>query len=308
MTLRMRSSILLMPLAAVLALYATTPAVSAGTQGDTKSIFISALDPEGKPVLDLKLGEVLIREDTSDREVVSVKPATQPLSVAILADTSKAAATGGFSAGNSAGELIRDVRAAASAIAETILAKSPESQVMLMQFGQASVMTVPFTSNLADVQKGIGRLVPDPKGASVLLEAIMETGREMQKRPTPRRHIISLNIEPGDEQSREPPNKIMQQLRDSGASIWSVSLQKGDNKNASRDLVLNGLTKQTGGKREYIVGQSALVGIVTGFSNALLNQFEITYRRPANATPPQVVLVGTMRPGMQVLTSKFAPK
>ena len=127
-----------------------------------------------------------------------------------------------------------------------------------MEFGQAAVTVVPFTTSGPDLEKGINRLSGKPRSASVLLEAINAASNNLAKRPSPRRAIVSLNIEPGDEQSREDPKRIVESLRKSVAQLWCVSIQKGALKNPQRDVVLNVFTKNTGGDREFIVGQSAI--------------------------------------------------
>ena len=119
--------------------------------------------------------------------------------------------------------------------------------------------------------------------------------------------MVSINVEPGTELSREPPNNIMNQLGKAQAPLFSVSLQKGDNRNQSRGVVLPQLAKQTGGRHEIIVGQSALVMLLqntVGFLNA---QYEITYTRPAGPTPG-ALQVGTTRPNVTIYASRFPPQ
>jgi VWFA-related protein len=271
------------------------PGSAAATQGKDKSIFVSALDASGKPLKDLTIPELRIREDGVDREVTGLMPAIDPLTIALLADTTKAAA-----------EYTRDIRDALSAFVHRIRAASPDAPITLMEFGQASITVVPFTTSTEDLDKGINKLVGKPNAASVLLEAIIEASGQLAKRPSPRRAIVVLNMEPSDEQSREDPKKINDALRKSGAQLWAVSLQKGTMKNPTRDIVLNALTRNTGGNREFIVGQSALVAVLTSYADALTSQYELTYKRP-NASA-QVVQVGTTRQGLKLHASGFAPQ
>jgi hypothetical protein len=316
MTTRSLRRLAVMPLAALLGFAAvTTPALNATSpvadlQSD-KSIYLTALDANGNAVTDLTLGEVALREDNKDREIVSVKRATQPLAIVLLADTSKEAGTTGLMSRqdtvSGSAELIRDIRSALTGFAKGVNAASPESTMELMEFGQAAMTVSRMTSNMADVEKGIGKLFPKPGAASVLLEAIVEASKTLAKAPTPRRAIVVLNIEPGDEQSRQEPKKMNDELLRSGAALWAVSLQKGQGKNEMRGVVLEGLTKNTGGRRESIVGQSALETIMKTFADNLTSQYEVTYRRPAGESA-RVVQVGVMRTGLKLYASIFAPK
>lgn len=300
----LRYSMFVIPVGLVLAFM---PSLSA-RQGAQKTIFVSVLDAKGVPVKDLKQDELRAAEDGKEVQVASAKLSTQPLSIVLLADTSKVAGSGGIAqtTTSGAGEPIRDIRAALSAVNAQVHAESPDSELAMMEFGQASIMMTDFTKSAAEFEKNIPKLFPKPDADSVLLEAILESAKQLEKRPNARRAIIAINIEPGNEQSREPANNILKELAKAHAAIFSVSLQFGTNQNQSRGIVLDGLTKNTGGKRDFIVGQSALVNLVKSYVDILLSQYEVTYTRTANA--PQVVQVGTTRPGMTLLASRFPPQ
>ena len=260
-----------------------------------RTIFFAALDEAGKPVRDMRTDEILIREDGVDREIVSVKPSTETLNIMLLADTTAAV-----------DEMLLDVRTALIAFVRQVHAVSPDAQISLMEFGQAAVTVVPFTTSDADLEKGVNRLSGKPRSASVLLEAINAASNNLGKRPSPRRAIVSLNIEPGDEQSREEPKRIVESLRKSLAQLWCVSIQKGALKNPQRDVVLNAFTKNTGGDRQFIVGQSAIATHLKSFADALTSQYEATYKRPG--TKAQAVQIGVTRAGVRLHASGFAPQ
>lgn len=305
----------LVPLAGLLGLFATlgtfgVPAVTATAQ-DEKILYLTAVDQNGKSVTDLTTKEVMIREDNQDREVVSVKRSTQPLSVVILADTTKSAGATGIMSrqGSTAGsaELIRDIRVAIGSFVKDMAAANPESQMELMEFGQAAITVTKMTSNVSDLDKGIARLFPKPDAASVLLEAIIEASKSLSKTKTPRRAIVALNVEPGDEQSRQNIRQLHEELSKSRAGLWAVSLQVGANRNAARGLVLETLTANTGGRREFIHAESALEAMMKNFADNLLSQYEVTYRRPGGGKA-QGVLVGVMRDGLKLYASRIPPQ
>ncbi len=260
-----------------------------------RTLIFSALDEAGKPVKDIRTDEILIREDGVDREIVSVKPSTETLNIMLLADTTAAL-----------DEMLLDVRKALMAFVNQVHAVSPTAQISLMEFGQAAVTAVPFTTSGPDLEKGINRLSGKPRSASVLLEAINAASNNLAKRPSPRRAIVSLNIEPGDEQSREDPKRIVESLRKSVAQLWCVSIQKGALKNPQRDVVLNVFTKNTGGAREFIVSPSAIASYLEKFADALTSQYEATYKRPA--TKAQAVQIAVTRTGVRLHASGFAPQ
>jgi hypothetical protein len=205
-----------------------------------------------------------------------------------------------------AGEMLRDLRVSLTAFVHQVHSVSPDAQISLMEFGQAAVTVVPFTTSDPDLEKGINRLVGKPRSGSVLLEAINAASNNLAKRPSPRRAIVALNIEPSDEQSREDSKRIVESLRRSVAQLWCVSIQRGALKNPQRDVVLNVLTKNTGGAREFIVGQSAIETHLKVFADALTFQYEATYKRPGSRA--QAVQIGVTRPGVRLHASGFAPQ
>ena len=292
------------------ALVLTSPDLT-GWEQDEKILYLTALDAKGNSVADLKTADVLIREDGQDREVVNVKISTQPLQIVMLADTTKeAGATGMMTRQDTvagAAELIRDIRVALTAFSRDILAANPESKIELMEFGQAAVPVTKLTSNLADIEKGINRLFPKPNADSVLLEAIMDASKTLEKAKATRPVITVLNIEPSNELSIPTPAKMVAELEKSHAQLWAVSLQKTQATHQSRGVVLGTLTKNTGGRRESIAGQQALETLFKQYAANMLGQYEVTYRRPAG-TKARQVQVGVMRNDLKLLANIIAPK
>lgn len=112
---------------------------------------------------------------------------------------------------------------------------------------------------------------------------------------------------PTDEQSRQQPNQMLQQVVASGASVWAVSYNSGTVAQDPRGVVLEALAKNTGGRRETIASQSALELYMTNIATALANQYEVTFRRPAGAQP-KLLQVGVRRQGLSLHTSIYPPK
>jgi hypothetical protein len=259
-------------------------------------VYISVVDGTGKPVKDLQAADFKVGEDNVVREITSVKLATEPLFVQILGDSTR-----------SADKLVRDFRVSLASFVHEVLGASPESQMSLMEFGQASIMITNFTSKPADLEKGINRLIPKPDAESVLLEAVVEAGKNFGKKAGPRRAIVAVNIEPGNEASRTPPAKIQEELMKSGASLWVLSLQLQNQLNPARDGVLKVLTQNSGGTRQFISAPSGLEPWLKSYADVLLSQYAVTYKRPAGPAP-QAMMWNVARPGVKVLASVWPPQ
>jgi len=150
--------------------------------------------------------------------------------------------------------------------------------------------------------------VSRPGVGSVLGEALEAANKELAQRPGTRKAIVSLNLEPSNEQSFENAQAIKDAFRKSGAQLWSVSVQRGGLKNSKRDVVLNDFGKLSGGQRDFVVAISAVEGILKGYATALVYQYEVVYKRPESNKEPKAIQMGTTRPDVKLHASGFPPK
>jgi hypothetical protein len=290
----------------VLVVVLLVPAAVRTQGGVDKSLYLSVLDAAGKPVKDIVADEVLIREDGVDRQVVAVKPAAQPISVAVLIDTAQGVRV--VDAYGTPEEYVRDLRVAIGGFAKHLLGQSPNASVSLMEFGQAAITMVKYTSDPMEFDKGVNRIVSRPGVGSVLGEALEAANKDLAQRPGGRKAIVSLNLEPSNEQGFENGKQIGDAFRKSGAQLWSVSVQRGKLQNSKRDVVLNDFAKLSGGKRDFVVGISAVEGILKGYADALIYQYEVVYKRPESNKEAKVVQVGIRRDGVKTHSSGYPPK
>jgi len=309
MSSRVRTLVPVLPLVIVIIVIAVlfaTPTLRAIPQGGIdKSLFVAVLDENGRPVRQFTADDVLIREDGQDRTVVAVKPASQPISVAFLIDTAQG--TRVKDAYGTPEEYVRDMRVSADAFMKQILALAPDASISLMEFGQAAITMVKYTNDINELTKGINHIVSRPGVGSVMAEALEAANKELAERPSPRRAIVSINLEPSDEQSFDNAKAIAQSFSKSGAQLWAVSVQRGGLKNSKRDVVLNDFAKASGGRRDFVIGISAVPDILKAYANALAMQYEVVFKRPESVKVAKMIQVGT-RQGLKVHASSAAPK
>ena len=313
--------------AAALALPAARLAARSGPEG-TKTLYLSVLDQSGKPVKDLTADELAMREDGKDIQIVSVGPAQAPLQVVFLVDTS-----------DSASRLTQDIRTAVGGFIKQLHTIREDAAIELMEFGQAPIPATPFTSDQTVLLNALNKMVGRPTANAVLLEALVQANKDLAKRPSARRAVVSLNIEPSNELTQNQ-KAVLDAFQKSTAQLWALSLQlqnvaigaaptrsagtsqgAGDasvsagntsaaasaaNMTAARNAMLQDFSKATGGTREMINAQSAMADILTQWADALTYQYEIIYKSPNKS--PKVVQVGTTRQGVKLHASGFPPQ
>jgi hypothetical protein len=295
---------------AILAVMAALPGawVYASRGSTPRSVLVTILDQDGMPLRDLQAPDFLVREDNQDREVTSVEIATDPLFVVILADTTKPPMGTAFPT--------QDLRSSLSAFVKIVTTQSERAELALMEYGGAAVMTVDFAPEAGQVTKAVERLVASQRGSGVLFEALVDAGKALAKRTSPRRAIVVINFSWADS-SQMIPKAVADSVLKSGASVWAVSIQgPPDSSNfqigsqsvdnmmaANREIVLNNVPALTGGLRLTGVSATALMSMLTKVANALTVQYVVTYAHPDG--PPAKVVQATAKRGAKALTAPW---
>lgn len=246
-----------------------------------KSILVTVLDKSGAPIKDLTAAEFVVTEDGKRREVTGAELATEPLFVSVIVDTSKPP--------EGDADRARDVRTSLAGFVKTIHAISASAEIALRSVGGAVAIVKGFTNKTADLESATGRFVPDLSQASVVIEALGEAARELNEKSSSRRAIVTLDFASREDSIVEPSSVVGDVFR-AGASVWSVSVQGPRGRNsATRDSMLNHLTKVTGGVRTTALVPSALESILANVAACLTAQYVVTYVRPDGTVPKSIV-------------------
>jgi len=275
-------------LAVVLATAWLTCPASLVAQARERVAFVSVVDRETGAALDaIAPRDIVIREDRVTREVLRISRASGPMPIAVLVDNSAAAEPA-----------IADMRNALTAFVTALGDLGP---VALITMGERPTVVTDYTSRLAALSTGIGRIFARPQSGATVLEAVLETSRGLAKRETERAAIVIVGVN-GVEHGTMHFAQVLERLVESGATLHAVVLSPPgrnsfDDPARQRDLLLDRGVRDTGGFRRDVLTSMAFGPALAHLARALTHQFRVVYARPQTLIPPESFEVAATAPG-----------
>jgi pSer/pThr/pTyr-binding forkhead associated (FHA) protein len=142
--------------------------------------FLTALGPDGQPILGLSPTDLLVREDGLDIPAFDLELSTEGLSLLLAIDTSGSMASAGK---------MEAVKQAAASFAEGMQAAD---QIGLMSFNENARLEISITSDRAGVQNFVNLLQPVPNASTCLWDAAYEAVEVAASMPRGRRAVVLL--------------------------------------------------------------------------------------------------------------------
>ena len=275
----------------ILAVVLLTSPATLLSQALERSLYVSMLDQAGAPVPNLGPADFIVREDNVSREVLRVVPASDPMQIAVMVDTSVAAA--GF---------IPDVRRALPAFIEQLgvpTASGRRNEVALITLGSRPQILADYSLEPAPLVKATDRLWAETiVGGYYLLNGIMETSQGFKKREAARPVIVAI-VSEGPELSSRHPEQVLKPMREVGAAFHAISIglpvTSIENDYRFRDQVLDDGPRATGGTRSQLLVGNAISGKLTQLAAVLTKTYKVTYAHPDSLIPPDRVTVAARR-------------
>lgn len=260
----------------------------------TNTVFVTATEENGAPVVDLVATDFTIKEDGKPREVVKAELAQSQVQVAIIVDDN---GTGIFRAG-----LVNFVR----------LMQGRAEMALSSVVGQTQRL-VEYTTDADRVSSAIAALTARPatQDGGQLLEGIFQAARDQEKRDAPRPVIIVVTVG-GEEHSTLSASHVLEQLAKSGATLYVIAVANTQlramrpidkpsvllEENLNLNEVLGEGPKQSGGWREIIAAAPGITQGLQRIATELKGQYAIAYSRPPKGRATERLAVSINRRGV----------
>jgi len=260
-----------------------------GAQTRQRSMYVSAVNEAGAPVPDLGPSDFIVREDNVAREVLKVEPALEPMQVAVLVDTSQAARND-----------ISHMRTALPGFVKTLTGGEMKNEVAIIAIGERPTVFTNYTSNQAELKKGIDRIWSTQGSGAYLLDAIIETCQGFKKREAQRPVIVAILSE-GPELSGRYHDQALDPLKANGAAFHAITMGRPSSSVSEefreRNMVLDEGPRLSGGRREELLTPMGLDAKLAQLADELTHQYKVTYSHPDTLIPPERVTVAAAKPG-----------
>ena len=138
---------------------------------------------------------------------------------------------------------------------------------------------MPFGGKPGDLETAIGRLYPNQQGQAVLLEALVDAGKQLGTQPAPRRAIVSVDFNTKEGSAERTMKTAVDEVHNAGATLWSVSIRGSVVTTPSREEVLNKMVEANGGLRLMPVDVTGLDPNMKIVANSLASQYTVTFTR-----------------------------
>ncbi|HEX7018546.1 MAG TPA: VWA domain-containing protein [Gemmatimonadaceae bacterium] len=233
------------------------------------SLNVTVTDPDGRYVTDLSRDNFQVFEDGAKQDLVFFSRTQQPISLAILLDTSA-----------SMEERMNIAQEAAIGFARQ-LRKEDEAEVI--DFDNQVRILAPFTSDAGTLETAIRQTRAN--GSTSLYNAIYISLQELKKTRAKsaediRRQAIVVLSDGDDTSSLIEYEEVLEVAKRSETAIYAIGLRQGEQGRREfkeAEFVLRQLSQETGGRAFFPSDARDLPKIYQTISEELSNQYALAY-------------------------------
>ncbi len=233
------------------------------------SLNVTATDGQGKYATDLNEEEFEVYEDGAKQKLTFFSKTQQPISLALLLDTSA-----------SMDERMGTAQEAAIGFAKQL---RKDDQAEVIDFDSTVRVLAPFTNDAAVLEKAIRATTPN--GSTSLYNALYIALKELKKVKASsttdiRRQAIVLLSDGDDTSSLIEFDQVLDLAKRSEVVIYAIGLRAGEiarREFKEAEFVLKQLANETGGRAFFVTDARELAKIYQGIWDELSSQYAIAY-------------------------------
>jgi Ca-activated chloride channel family protein len=239
-------------------------------ESDLVLVPVSVTDSKNHAVTGLSSGAFRVFEDRAEQQVVQFSREDAPLSVGIVLDSS--------------GSMTGKLQKSREAMRQFLRFSNPEDEFFLVEFSSRARLTVPFTSDILEIQGKLQQA--QPSGKTALLDAVCLAMETLRHARYPRRAILILS-DGGDNDSRYTEAEMRERVRESDLWIYAMGIYdrqaEGQAAPTPKEIaggqkLLEGLAEASGGRHFAVTSLVDLPVVAARISLELRNQYVLGYR------------------------------
>lgn len=245
--------------------------------------YVSVTNAAGEAVPGLTAADFVVREDDVAREVVAVSPAPLPSHLVLLVDDAQLE------------PVLIEARAALRAFVAGMGTQPAPPEMALMLLADRPSMVVNFTRSDVAIDRSLSRLFSRPGAGSWVMDGIIDATRALKKAKAPRPAVVVFVNDASAEFSDSVRGRVADALKEIGASLWTVELQKSSPPQnlpaRERAAVVGDITGWSGGMNKPVLSGQGLGKAFADLSAAMTSRYDITYGSPESMIPPSKLAV-----------------
>lgn len=262
-------------------------ATAAAQDARERAVYVTVVDRAGNPVDGLDQRAFTVREDGAPREILRVAPATDPIDVALLLDTSSAVEP-----------YLIHLRRAVSTLIDGL---PSTARIALIGLGARPTILADYTADRARLHVIADGLFPQSGSGMTLLDALIETSKGLERREAPRAALVAL-ITDGPEIGQYDDGTVVKAIARAGAALHAVGVgqftMNGEDTVRYRSIVLARGTERSGGRYRTLLAPTGWPQALQQVARELSSQYKVVYARPASLIPPDTVSVSIQGRGL----------
>ena len=264
---------------------------------ERRTIYVTALDVNGRPVPLLNADDFRVKEDGRVKKVVQAQPATEVMHIALLLDDG--------------GPSLAAMRQATGQFVERLQRKAEFSLTTTAGQPQARVR---LTADPREIYNGLLGTFANSAPTTQFLDALLESVRNHISRKAVRPVIVAI-VSEGEQLSSLRATVVLDALQQSGAMFYYIGLgmpvttgtrpppgsfraaDSTESEAVQRNTVVGSGPKNSGGRSEQVLLPNGIEPLMLSFAAELAGQYAVTYETYANRARLEVT---TSRPGVRL--------